>query len=90
MDRPSKFIVLGDMPTVEEMKDLGLDTSFNSRYGHREVYAEKTDERRSPKKGEWYISGAIPTAYRAPNDLGMVFWIARLVRVKKQIDWVRY
>ena len=24
---------------------------------------------RKPKKGEWYVSGAIPMAYRAPNDL---------------------
>ncbi len=24
---------------------------------------------RNPRKGEWYVSGAIPAAYRAPNDL---------------------
>ena len=24
---------------------------------------------RPPRKGEWYVSGAIPMAYRAPNDL---------------------
>lgn len=29
----------------------------------------RTGERRPPKKGEWYISGAIPKAYKAPNDL---------------------
>ena len=23
---------------------------------------------RAPKKGEWYLSGAIVTGYRAPND----------------------
>ena len=30
---------------------------------------------RSPKKGEWYMSGAIPEAYQAPNDLSMKFFI---------------
>lgn len=30
---------------------------------------------RSPKKGEWYMSGAIPEAYMAPNDLSMQFFI---------------
>ena len=32
---------------------------------------------RAPKAGEWYISGAIPQAYQAPNDLGIEFLIAK-------------
>jgi len=43
------------------------------------VMAVPTEERRPPKKGEWYLSGALVEAYRAPNDLGTAFRIARLV-----------
>jgi len=42
-------------------------------------YAVRSGEFRAPRKGEFYISGAIPAAYRAPNDLTMKFQIARLV-----------
>lgn len=40
--------------------------------------------RRCPKKGEWYLSGSIVEAYRAPNDLATPFHIARLVRTKTE------
>jgi hypothetical protein len=33
-------------------------------------------EFREPKKGEWYLSGAIVEAYRSPNDLSTKYWIA--------------
>jgi hypothetical protein len=33
-------------------------------------------EVRAPRKGEWYVSGAIPAAYRAPNDLDTPYRIA--------------
>lgn len=42
-----------------------------------------TGEFRSPKKGEWYLSGAIPECYLAPNDLSMSFYIVKIVEVKK-------
>lgn len=32
-------------------------------------------ERRPPKKGEYYLSGAIPTAYKAPNDLSTPYMV---------------
>lgn len=41
--------------------------------------ARWTGERRAPKAGEWYLSGAVVEAYRAPNDLSSEFHIARLV-----------
>ena len=31
---------------------------------------------RKPKKGELYLSGATPAAYRAPCDLGSEYFIA--------------
>lgn len=36
-------------------------------------------EKRPPKRGEWYLSGAIVEAYYAPNDLSTPFHIAALV-----------
>jgi hypothetical protein len=42
-------------------------------------YYEATGEFRSPRKGEYYLSGAIVEAYRAPNDLNTPFWIAKFV-----------
>ena len=40
-----------------------------------------TGEKRCPKKGEWYISGAIPEGYLAPNDLSDPYHIGVPVRV---------
>lgn len=34
-----------------------------------------TGEQRKPKKGEWYLSGAIAEAYCAPNNLSTVYHI---------------
>lgn len=38
----------------------------------------KTGECRAPRAGEYYLSGAIPTAYRAPNDLSTAYPIMRM------------
>ena len=43
------------------------------------IRAVKTGEKRTPRQGEWYLSGAIPNAYIAHNDLTMVYHILRLV-----------
>lgn len=48
----------------------------------RNKMAVWTGEKRPPRKGEWYLSGAIVEAYRAPNDLTTPFHIARVVTVK--------
>lgn len=37
----------------------------------------ETGEHRPPKAGEWYLSGAIPEAWRAPNDLTTPYHILR-------------
>lgn len=49
-----------------------------------ELRAQWTGEKRPPKTGEWYLSGAIIEAYRAPNDLETPFHIARIVRGKTE------
>jgi len=46
----------------------------------RRTRFEATGEFRSPLKGEFYLSGAIVFAYRAPNDLGTPYWIAKAVQ----------
>lgn len=46
---------------------------------HRGMVAVDTGEMRPPRKGEWFLSGAIVEAYQAPNDLTMAYHIARLV-----------
>ena len=51
----------------------------------KNTMAVYTGEKRPPKKGEWYLSGAIPAAYQAPNDLTSVYHIARLVKVRKEM-----
>lgn len=33
--------------------------------------------KRSPKRGEWFISGAIPVAYKAKNDLVSEYLVAK-------------
>lgn len=38
-----------------------------------------TGEKRPPRAGEFYLSGAIVSAYRAKNDLTTAYHIARLV-----------
>jgi hypothetical protein len=46
---------------------------------NRDVKAVYAGEKRPPRAGEWYLSGARPAAYRAPNDLSSAYHIARLV-----------
>lgn len=45
--------------------------------------ARWTGEKRCPKAGEWYLSGAIIQAWKAPNYLSTPYHIARLVRVEE-------
>lgn len=48
------------------------------------VHAKPTGEFRCPRKGEWYLSGAIVEAYRAANDLPIPFQIAKLVKTRTE------
>lgn len=67
----SKYYPLGDrVPNV-----FGKDQN-NYR-------AKVTGEFRPPKKDEWYLSGAIVAAYRAPNDFNTEYHIAKLVKVRR-------
>jgi len=35
--------------------------------------------KRAPRKGEWFISGAIPVAYKAKQDMNTEYYIAVIV-----------
>jgi len=75
-----KLFPLGDWLNSEERARFGISEPVFYLAPVRAVYAK---EKRCPKKGEWYLSGATVTAYRAPNDLKTVYHIAKLVRVKE-------
>lgn len=50
-----------------EKRDGGIGIGGGARAYYRVI------GRRAPKRGEWYVSGAIPQAYRMPNDAGPSF-----------------
>ena len=54
------------------------------------VMAIGSKQFRCPKKGEWYLSGAIPGAYKAPNDLNTKYWIATLVKITEVTEIIEY
>ena len=76
-----KTYTLADMPSAAETGGM----SFKDRYMCPGIAAVKTGEFRSPKAGEWYLSGAIPQAYKAKNDLSTPFLILKLVKVQRDI-----
>jgi hypothetical protein len=69
--------VLGDRIPESEARRLRMDhiPAFTRKFKAR---ARWTGEYRAPRKGEWYISGSRPVAYRAPNDLETEFFIAQI------------
>ena len=53
----------------------------NTMDKHRYI---RTGEYREPRKGEYFLSGAIPEAYIAFNDLSVKYYILKQVKVKKE------
>lgn len=49
---------------------------------HPNTWFEATGEFRKPKAGEFYLSGALVSAWYARNDLDSAYWIARKVILK--------
>jgi hypothetical protein len=48
-------------------------------FAHNGKAARWTGEKRPPRKGELYLSGAVIAAYVAPNDLSTAYHIAEAV-----------
>lgn len=63
-------------PLADRVPGASLKTSLNLR-------AISTGKLRCPRKGEWYLSGAIIQAYRAPNDLSSEYIIAEIITLKR-------
>lgn len=77
----SMLFKVKDRITDDELDALGIDPEDVATV-HKEVYAMSTSVKRCPRKGEFYLSGAIPEAYRALEDLDTPHMLARLVRVE--------
>lgn len=68
----------------EDIKFLPDDMRRELRlYQQRTIKVKNTYIKRTPKKGEIYISGSIPAGYVAPNDLTTEFYIGKLVIVER-------
>lgn len=80
----NKIYPLADRPDYKEIgRFIGPCLSREVFYkAAMNIRAIRTGEKRPPKKGEWYLSGAIVEAYRAPKDLTTAYHIAKLVMTK--------
>ena len=67
----NKFYPLGD-----RVPGIGMEKQHK-------VAARWTGMKRPPKAGEWYLSGADITAYRASNDLSIAYHIAELCEIER-------
>jgi hypothetical protein len=47
------------------------------RHNSAPVHYVKSGEFRPPRRGEWYLSGAIPQAWQAPNNFKTAYSILR-------------
>lgn len=78
----SQLFDLHDYLNPDERRRFGIATALDMYQREMVIKAVFAGEKRPPKKGEWYLSGAIIQAYRAPNDLDTPYHIARLVRTE--------
>lgn len=82
---------LADYLTYEDKQALRVQGTMSTakyqdllRGDFVNVGAVLTGEKRPPKAGEWFISGAIPEAYRMPNDSTQAHHIARLIKYRTE------
>jgi len=73
----STIYLLCDRVTEAEFESLGTNLM-------RWLGAVWTGEKRPPRQGEWYLSGAEIGAYRTHTDLSTPYHIARLVRFEEK------
>ena len=64
-----------DWPEVMHFSKV-WDTRFSPKRLGAMCFYEVVDKR-PPRAGEYFVSGAIPEAYFAPNDLSTVFTIVK-------------
>lgn len=84
-----KSYKLCDVPNRHDREKLGVDRPDGQWWRYEkcgelvQVRGILTGEKRQPCAGEWYLSGAIPEAYRAPSDLSSVYHIVKLVAMRR-------
>jgi hypothetical protein len=77
-----KLYQLGDRHSEQKFGPMATTGHSDSS-----IMAINSKQFRCPKKGEWYLSGALPKAYQSPNDLSTEYYIATIVRVKKETNY---
>ena len=80
---------LADTMTREECDHFGVPRTFSRQYAPAGrdgefICAILIDKFAAPKAGEWFLSGALPVAYRTANDLSVEYHILKLVKVKRE------
>ncbi len=68
-----------------EKANLGIILDQRGEHDGKLVRAMWVKEYRTPKQGEWYLSGAIINAYRAINDMSSPYHIAKLVVIDDEL-----
>ena len=84
---------LADVMTRNECDHFGVPRVFPTHYSQNGkdgvfIRARLTGEKRAPKAGEWYLSGAVPVAYRASNGFSAEYHILKLVKVKRETQTI--
>lgn len=79
-----------DFINSEEIKNY-LPSDWNEKSINEKMTFKRnfrayfTGETRCPKKGEWFLSGAIIEAYKAPNNLTTPYKIAKLLLTETKV-----
>lgn len=72
-----------NLPEVVKFERITLDSYFKHYFYEVVGY-------RKPKKGEWFLSGAVLYAYKAPNDLNTCYLVAKPTHIaKKKSNWFK-
>jgi len=80
-----KIYPLGDSLELNEIYELNKPLQENIEFKRYSVAS--TGIFREPKKGEWFISGAIPKGYKAPNNLSQKYYIGVPIIYRQIIDY---
>jgi hypothetical protein len=81
---------LADYPSRDDLLALGIEESTWGKELRKvavwnRIRAVATGEKRPPKAGEWYLSGAIPSAYQAQGALSESYNIVRLCLIRESV-----
>jgi hypothetical protein len=80
--KAGRLFPIADHPTLDELRALGIEAPGAYSNARSNVRAESTGRFAQVPPGGWYISGAFPEGYRAPNGTRSAYFLARLVRVE--------